>query len=247
MAMSPKHHMLLVEDETSIRETIRILLQSMGYEVSSAVDGFDALTHIRIRKPEVLISDLHMPNMSGFELLSVVHRRFPEIWVVAMSSAYEFGEDVPGGLIADAFYPKGRQKVGELLRTVAGFIQQSVECANVPHREIAPIWVASYGHDSNGSLFSIVTCNECLRSFSVSAAHEGLQEIHETRCLFCKAPVRYMIDCISTNENTLSDSVRLTIPRACRFIYEIASNRGARHDADEVAANEMDANAVTAL
>ncbi len=49
------------------------------------------------------------------------------------------------------------------------------------------------------------------------------------------------------NEMTLSDSLRLTIPRACRFIYEIASNRGARHDADEVAANEMDANAVTAL
>lgn len=49
------------------------------------------------------------------------------------------------------------------------------------------------------------------------------------------------------NEAALSDSLRLTIPRACRFIYEIASNRGARHDADEVEANEMDANAVTAL
>jgi len=49
------------------------------------------------------------------------------------------------------------------------------------------------------------------------------------------------------NETALSDSLRLTIPRACRFIYEIASNRGARHDADEVAANETDANAVTAL
>lgn len=48
-------------------------------------------------------------------------------------------------------------------------------------------------------------------------------------------------------EAALSDSLRLTIPRACRFIYEIASNRGARHDADEVEANEMDANAVAAL
>ena len=48
-------------------------------------------------------------------------------------------------------------------------------------------------------------------------------------------------------ETTLSTSLRLTIPRACRFIYEIASNRGARHDADEVTANEMDASAVTAL
>ena len=40
------------------------------------------------------------------------------------------------------------------------------------------------------------------------------------------------------------DSIRLTIPRACRFAYEIASNRGARHDADEIDANEMDARAV---
>lgn len=44
----------------------------------------------------------------------------------------------------------------------------------------------------------------------------------------------------------LSDSERLTIPRACRFVYEIASNRGARHDADEIEANEMDANAALA-
>lgn len=40
------------------------------------------------------------------------------------------------------------------------------------------------------------------------------------------------------------DTVRLTIPRACRFAYEIASNRGARHDADEIDANEMDARTV---
>jgi HEPN domain-containing protein len=45
----------------------------------------------------------------------------------------------------------------------------------------------------------------------------------------------------------LPESLRLTVPRACRFVYEVASNRGARHDADEIAANEMDANAVLAL
>lgn len=41
-----------------------------------------------------------------------------------------------------------------------------------------------------------------------------------------------------------SDSIRLTIPRACRFVYDIASNRGGRHDADEIDPNEMDASAV---
>ncbi len=42
------------------------------------------------------------------------------------------------------------------------------------------------------------------------------------------------------------DTFRLTIPRACRFVYEIASNRGARHDSDEVSPNEMDATVVVA-
>jgi hypothetical protein len=48
-------------------------------------------------------------------------------------------------------------------------------------------------------------------------------------------------------KTALHDSLRLTIPRACRFVYEIASNRGARHDADEIEANEMDAKAVMTL
>jgi hypothetical protein len=43
------------------------------------------------------------------------------------------------------------------------------------------------------------------------------------------------------------DSIRLTIPRACRFAYEVASNRGARHDADEIDASEMDAQTVVGL
>ncbi len=48
-------------------------------------------------------------------------------------------------------------------------------------------------------------------------------------------------------KTTLTDSLRLTIPRACRFVYEVASNRGARHDADEIEASEMDATAVMAM
>lgn len=43
------------------------------------------------------------------------------------------------------------------------------------------------------------------------------------------------------------DTIRLTIPRACRFAYEVASNRGARHDADEIDASEMDAQTVVSL
>ena len=49
------------------------------------------------------------------------------------------------------------------------------------------------------------------------------------------------------NQSTFDDSVRLTIPRACRFAYDIASNRGARHDPSEINPNEMDATAVVSV
>jgi hypothetical protein len=42
---------------------------------------------------------------------------------------------------------------------------------------------------------------------------------------------------------TLDDNIRITVTRACQFVYDIASNRGARHDPDEVDPNEMDATA----
>ena len=42
------------------------------------------------------------------------------------------------------------------------------------------------------------------------------------------------------DDGTFRDSIRLTIPRACRFIYDVASNRGGRHDPDEIDPNEID-------
>ena len=59
------------------------------------------------REPEILLSDLNMPVMPGFELLSMVRRQFPAIQTIAMSGAYS-GIDVPSGVDADAFYEKGR-------------------------------------------------------------------------------------------------------------------------------------------
>ena len=56
----------------------------------SAEDGFSALEEIRRLTPDVLLSDLNMPHMSGFELLSVVRRRFPAIYAIAMSGAFSW-------------------------------------------------------------------------------------------------------------------------------------------------------------
>lgn len=71
-----KHQVLLVDDDQSIRESITLLLISSGYDVSTAEDGFTALQQLRRTLPDLIVSDLNMPQMSGYELLSVVRRRF---------------------------------------------------------------------------------------------------------------------------------------------------------------------------
>lgn len=57
---------------------------------------------------------------------------------------------------------------------------------------------------------------------------------------------KVMNDLEQLPSGSLDDAIRLTIPRACRFMYDIASNRGARHDPGEIDPNQMDARAVIA-
>lgn len=185
---------LVVDDDRAVRSSLAMLLEASGYEVTTATNGFDALLQLKKKLPAIVLSDLNMPEMSGFEFLSVVRRRFPEVSVIAMSCAYSTGDAVPGGVIADAFYAKGDAKPEGLLRSVADLIQTSAAHA-VDHKlESAPVWIPRNGHDSHGIPFVVLTCTDCLRSFPLSVATEDLQKIQETPCLFCPNTVRYIID-----------------------------------------------------
>src|SRR6185369_4277780 len=125
-----KSRVLVVDDDASIRNVCSALLACCGYAVDTAEDGFSALLSIKYAVPDLLLSDLNMPHMSGFELLSVVRRRFPQIVVIAMSGAYECREEVPAGVIADAFYPKGRRSATPLLKMVQTLL--GTEATRVP-------------------------------------------------------------------------------------------------------------------
>jgi CheY-like chemotaxis protein len=56
--------------------------------------------------PDLIVSDLQMPRMSGFELLSTIRLQFPAIPLIAMSSAFPSSQ-VLEGVVADGFYQKG--------------------------------------------------------------------------------------------------------------------------------------------
>src|SRR6185312_5513891 len=152
-----KHEILIVDDDAAVRDTLALLLQSSGYDVTLAINGFDALLQLKRRLPAIVLSDLNMPQMSGFEFLSVVRRRFPGISVIAMSGAYHSGESVPGGVIADAFYSKGHGDPGTLQQIVAGLIQTYAEHAVDHERESAPVWIPRNGKDSHGIPYVVLT------------------------------------------------------------------------------------------
>ena len=95
----------------------RMLLVSVGYDVAMAENGVSAVSQLNRTVPDLIVTDLNMPQMSGIELISHVRSRYPSISIVAMSGDYQ-GNAVPAGLIADRFYPKG-QHPHNLLTTIA--------------------------------------------------------------------------------------------------------------------------------
>jgi len=114
---------LVVDDKEWIRIAISLVLEEFGYSVRCAEDGHSALREIYQQNPDILLSDLSMPGMSGFELLVNVRRLFPTIKVIAMSGSFS-GSEVPQGVLADAFYPKGGS-VSTLLQAV-----RALSCTN---------------------------------------------------------------------------------------------------------------------
>jgi CheY-like chemotaxis protein len=185
-AMPFKYRILVVDDEKSLRLTSAAILEARGYEVHTAADGFEALVELRRSLPDVIISDLRMPNMSGFELLSVVRRRFPQIPVIAISGEYD--GTTPEGLIADHYFSKGGYSVEDLFRRIAELLASAPLRPTVSRPDKAPVWIPK---NANG--YFVVTCPECLRSFSVSD-EPSAKELRETSCTFCESRVCFLAD-----------------------------------------------------
>lgn len=196
---------LFVDDDPCMREVMAMMLEEEGYEVSTAADGLDALALLRSSVSDLIISDLHMPRMSGVEFLSVVRRRFPAIPVIAISGAHAIDATLPVGVMADVFYPKGRCHPDELMRTIHELMLGPLSRPTT-YRPCQPpaIQNARISHDSYGLPVVLLTCTDCLRTFSLNAAgcvEEGVLQAH---CSHCHVPVRFFIEVPQVTPQVLS-------------------------------------------
>ena len=178
---------LVVDDEPVIILTMTAILERQNFAVRGAADGFAALLALRQTLPDLIISDLRMPNMSGFEFLSIVRRRFPHIPIIAVSGEFVTTE-MPAGLLADAFLPKGGYTPQQLFDTVARLIAESPIRPHLAKADKAPLWIPR-----STAEYVIATCPECLRSFPIDDHSVG-SDVRTSECPSCGNVVRYVVD-----------------------------------------------------
>ena len=76
---------LLVEDDDTVREAVSMILDRAGYAVTVAANGVFAAGIIENWRPDLVITDIFMPDGDGIEILNLVKRRWPGAPVIAIS------------------------------------------------------------------------------------------------------------------------------------------------------------------
>jgi DNA-binding NarL/FixJ family response regulator len=107
--MSKRIKIAYAEDHTLVRQTCIAALNSVEdfNVISEAANGLEMLKLIRKSQPDVLISDIQMPEMDGFELAKVVNKEYPDIKIIFLSSHYSSffeSEAIEAGV--NGFLPK---------------------------------------------------------------------------------------------------------------------------------------------
>ena len=111
MLRQPFPNILLADEDPSVRKSLEMVLTWAGYRVSTAEHTIDAILALQEIGPDLIIFDLDLAPVPGYDFLAVVRHRLPQVPVIATSIV---GDDrfTPSGILADSFYVKGQQPHG---------------------------------------------------------------------------------------------------------------------------------------
>ena len=174
---------------TVIRMSLSQIFAELGHSMRSAEDGSWALLEIRQEVPDILLSDLNMPGMSGFELLSVVRTCFPTIPLIAMSA---FSAARCRLRLSPTPSMKKATSIGFLLQIVEAICRSELPPSVQHPSELAPVWIRSNQRDASGEVYLMITCPECLRIFPKYVS-EATGPIQQAGCVYCDGVIAYAI------------------------------------------------------
>ena len=116
---------LVIDDSESVRELVALTIESAGYKVLKAIDGQDALRFFNDYDINLVLTDLHMPNVDGIQLTKDIrnlnsHRTTPIIVITTELSALKKEEAKLAGATAWIIKPFNQQKLLDIVKRIIG-------------------------------------------------------------------------------------------------------------------------------
>jgi len=138
MLPKKKKKILVVDDQKHIVRLVQITLEKAGYEVVTAYDGVEALEQVEKENPDMIVLDVMMPRMDGFEVLSRLqadprHQHIPVIMLTAKAQDADIFKGWQSGVssyLVKPFNPR------ELLT----FVQRIFQSLEEPPPEAEQVW-----------------------------------------------------------------------------------------------------------
>lgn len=110
--------LLIVDDEQDITDPLKDYLESYGFSVATALDGQSALEHLTKHTVDLVMTDVKMPNIDGYELIANMAKNFPMIKIFILSGFAAIDDkeikSIPG-VVAFEYKPLPPKKILEVL------------------------------------------------------------------------------------------------------------------------------------
>jgi DNA-binding response OmpR family regulator len=123
-AMLDKNSILVVEDDNNLLETLRYNLEKEGYKVFTAADGAAGVDTARLEKPDLVILDVMLPSMSGYEVCRVIRKEM-NVPIMMLTARAEETDKIVGLEIGADDYVTKPFSVRELLARVKAMLRRS--------------------------------------------------------------------------------------------------------------------------
>jgi DNA-binding response OmpR family regulator len=85
---------LIADDEQEARNLLCLLLEDQGYNVTAAADGNDAIAHLKRRPFDMLLLDIKMPHLGGFDVLKYAREHHPQSRVIMLTAFAELANAI---------------------------------------------------------------------------------------------------------------------------------------------------------
>ncbi|MGB5167638.1 MAG: response regulator transcription factor [Acidimicrobiia bacterium] len=119
-----ERRILVVDDEQKIRSLVASYLRSDGFEVVEATDGKEAVAAVSMRKPDLVVMDIRMPGMDGFEALNEI-RRLSDVYVILLTARAEETDRIIGLSVGADDYVTKPFSPRELVARVKAVLRRS--------------------------------------------------------------------------------------------------------------------------